>query len=60
MKYLWFCFAYRPLMRLVHRYGWHHMEEVNPVGGPPMAWCHWCGLKADIPQPPPWKDQVHA
>ena len=35
---------YRPLMKLAHKFGWHHMREVYPDGDT-MLWCDWCGIR---------------
>jgi hypothetical protein len=41
---------YRPLMRLAHRFNWHHMPPVFP-NGEEQRWCRWCGLAVRMPAP---------
>jgi hypothetical protein len=45
MRY-WF---YRTLMRLAHRFNWHHMKPCYPDGDT-MLWCRWCGIRVVIKQ----------
>jgi hypothetical protein len=41
---IYYRFIYRPLMRLAHRYNWHHTKTIHP-GGDTMLVCDWCGLR---------------
>lgn len=47
MKYL----LYRPLMRLSHRFNWHHMKVCHLEDGATMHWCQWCGVRQVTPRP---------
>lgn len=40
-------YFYRLLMRLSHRFNWHHMKP-NPYleHGKIHLWCHWCGIRS--------------
>jgi hypothetical protein len=40
-------YFYRLLMRLSHRFNWHHMKP-NPhlEHGKVHLWCHWCGIRS--------------
>jgi hypothetical protein len=40
-------YFYRLLMRLSHRFNWHHMKP-NPhlEHGKIHLWCHWCGIRS--------------
>lgn len=42
--------AYRATMKTAHRFGWHYAP---PTYGPDIGrvyhWCHWCGLRYDVP-----------
>jgi len=45
MKYwLWYSWAYRPLMRFLHRHNWHHMKVCH-IEGDVTDWCEWCGIR---------------
>lgn len=41
--------AYRPLMRLMHRYNLHYAPPSYPQGDDgyvdKVLWCQWCGLR---------------
>jgi hypothetical protein len=39
--------AYRFVMRLAHRYDWHHAPVHGPImpNGTYQRWCRWCGLR---------------
>ena len=39
-----YAFFYRALMRLAHRYNWHHMVICYPDGDT-LVWCQWCGIR---------------
>jgi hypothetical protein len=41
--------GYRTLMRLAHRFHWHHMKPYHPDGDT-IIWCHWCGARYAIPK----------
>ena len=45
MKYLYYKFLYRHIMRLMHHYNIHRMKP-NPYIDPDriIYRCHWCGL----------------
>lgn len=46
MGYPWRRWCYRLFSRLIHRFGFHHMERntsVDPTGT--LHWCHWCGIR---------------
>lgn len=54
MKWLYYKLIYRPLMKIAHRYGWHHMKHHNPYPLDPamsdgFLKCDWCGIHSDIP-----------
>lgn len=34
---------YRPLMKVMHRFGWCYMEHCYTA--PETHWCHWCGMR---------------
>ncbi len=39
-------FLYRTLMRLAHRFDWHHAPTFGPFeDGSTQKWCQWCGLR---------------
>ena len=43
--YGWF---YRRLMRLAHRFDWHHAPVIGPMSGGDrqyQRWCKWCGFR---------------
>lgn len=42
-RWLFYRFAYRRLLRLLHRFHWHHMVVLNPDGDV-LLWCRWCGI----------------
>jgi len=49
--YGWFI---RQLKIFAHKYDWHHMEKAGPFSdGSSQRWCHWCGLRVNIPAPDP-------
>jgi hypothetical protein len=39
---------YRPLMRLAHRHGWHHVTTSHLEDGSVQHWCQWCGLRETL------------
>lgn len=47
MKWLFYRFLYRPLMRLAHRHDWHYAPPIYPEGDT-MLWCKWCGFRQVI------------
>ena len=44
MRWIYYRFIYRRLMRVCHKFGWHKMREVYPDGDT-MLICDWCGLR---------------
>ena len=44
MKWLYYKFIYRRLMRLAHRHGWHK-TRVCYLDGDTLHVCDWCGLR---------------
>ena len=44
MRSFYYRFIYRRLMRVAHRYDWHHTRTVYPDGDT-MLVCDWCGLR---------------
>jgi hypothetical protein len=44
VKWLYYRFIYRRLMKLAHRYGWHHTRTCYPEGDTLLV-CDWCGLR---------------
>ncbi len=44
MSWLYYRFIYRHLMRLAHRFNWHHMAVSYPENDKTL-WCHWCGAR---------------
>lgn len=44
MRWLYYRFIYRWLMRLAHRYNWHHTRTCFPEGDT-LVICDWCGLR---------------
>jgi len=40
---LWYRTLYRPVMRLAHRFHWHHAPPCYPDGDTLLR-CAWCGL----------------
>lgn len=36
--------AYRAVMRLAHRFHWHHAPPCYPHGDI-VYWCRWCGMR---------------
>lgn len=45
-------YLYRKLMRLSHRFNWHHMTVLGPLpDGRKQAWCQWCGVRDWIYDP---------
>jgi len=47
--------AYRPLMRLMHRYNLHYAPPSYPQGADgyidKVLWCQWCGMRYLIRKP---------
>lgn len=43
MKWLYYKFIYRRLMKLAHRFDWHHTRTCYPDGDT-LKVCDWCGL----------------
>ena len=43
INYIYYKFLYRPLMKLAHKHGWHHMRTCYPDGDT-MLRCDWCGI----------------
>ena len=35
---------YRFVMRIAHRFDWHHMPAIHPEGDTQL-WCRWCGIR---------------
>ena len=49
MKYLWYRFLYRRVMRLAHQFNWHYAPIIGPFeDGTRMRWCHWCGMRDKV------------
>ncbi len=44
MSWFYYRFIYRRLMKLAHRYGWHHTRRCYPDGDTLLI-CDWCGLR---------------
>jgi hypothetical protein len=45
-------YFYRLLMRLSHRFNWHHMKPNQHLEhGKIYLWCHWCGARAVLIKP---------
>lgn len=44
LRAIWFRTFYQPLMRLAHRYNWHHATVCYPDGDT-LYWCQWCGMR---------------
>ena len=50
-------FAYRSVMHLAHKHGWHYApQESMPMPdtsapGTYMCWCEWCGLRGTVYRP---------
>ena len=44
---------YRPLMKLAHRFGWHHAPALPLTNeyGWPLHRCAWCGLSGFVFDP---------
>lgn len=40
-------FFYRSLMRVAHRWHWHHAPPIYPEGDVQL-WCKWCGFRQTI------------
>lgn len=40
-------FLYRILMRIAHRYHWHHAPLIGPISPDQgyQRWCKWCGMR---------------
>lgn len=53
-RVIWARTGYRPLMRLAHRFNWHHMRRM-PIIEPnrQQVWCEWCGVRDMIYIGPP-------
>lgn len=56
---IWCSHCYRPVMRLMHRFGLHYApalptpEPSEPLLGDLMrkqCWCQWCGLRGEVLQ----------
>jgi len=47
MKWLFYRFLYRPLMRLAHKHHWHYAPPLYPEGDM-MLRCDWCGFRQVI------------
>jgi hypothetical protein len=39
---------YRGVMRLAHRYNWHHAVVLRIDGGDVQTWCQWCGFRQTV------------
>jgi hypothetical protein len=37
---------YRPIMRIIHQWGWHAMTRVYVGMEHEHEWCQWCGLRS--------------
>jgi hypothetical protein len=44
INHLYYRFLYRHIMKLAHKYGWHHMRTIYPDGDT-MLMCEWCGIR---------------
>lgn len=49
IRFLYYKFIYRPLMKLAHKYGWHHIrtdyvEDPSNNTISTLMRCEWCGL----------------
>jgi hypothetical protein len=40
-------YFYRLVMKLSHKFNWHHMKVCHPDGDT-LLWCHWCGARCVI------------
>lgn len=50
MKTLYYRFIYRRLMKLAHRFDWHHMRTMGPFeDGSWIVRCDWCGVTHRTP-----------
>lgn len=47
MRWIWYRFFYRSVMRTMHRFNLHHTKTCYPDGDT-MVWCQWCGLRAVV------------
>lgn len=45
--WLYYRFAYRPMMRLTHRFNWHYAPPIYPDGDTQL-WCKWCGFRETV------------
>lgn len=46
MSWLFYKFIYQRLMRLAHRFDWHHAPMHGPLqDGATQRWCQWCGFR---------------
>lgn len=58
MRRVYYRLFHARLMRLGHRYGWHHMRVLHPEGDT-LFRCDWCGIthlrKIDHLQIEDWK-----
>lgn len=46
----WWALGYRTVMKLAHRYNWHHTKTLGPFpDGSTQKWCQWCGLRHSTP-----------
>ena len=54
MKWFYYKFMYRRIMRFMHKHDWHKMEQnlfLEPSLGKIHLWCHWCGARSTIIDP---------
>lgn len=49
-------FIYRHLMKLSHRFNWHHTTTYYPEGDT-LVVCNWCGIRA-ITKRAAWKEAL--
>ena len=47
MRRLYYRFIYGRLMKLAHRFNWHHTTTTYPEGDT-LVRCQWCGLASVI------------
>lgn len=56
--FVWHRHLYRPVMKLAHRFNWHHAppSPLADENGVRHHWCQWCGLRGTTytngPTPP--------
>jgi len=47
MRWFFYRFFYRQIMRIAHRFNWHYAPPIYPEGDTQL-WCQWCGFRQTV------------